>query len=40
MHYFLDLFDKVDAGQLAGSQYPESPATGHFGTGFSWFPCV
>jgi hypothetical protein len=28
------------AGLLASSQYPEGPATGHFGTGFSWFPCV
>jgi len=28
------------AGLLARSQYPEGPATGHFGTGFSWFPCV
>ena len=25
---------------LASSQYPESPATGHLGTGFSLFPCV
>ena len=25
---------------LAGSQYPEVPATGHLDTGFSWFPCV
>jgi len=22
------------------SQYPEGPATGHIGTGFTWFPCV
>ena len=27
-------------GLLARSQYPEGPATGHFGTDFSWFPCV
>jgi hypothetical protein len=25
----------LDAGLLAGSQYPEGPATGHLGTGFS-----
>jgi len=24
----------------ARSQYSEGPATGHLGTGFSWFPCV
>jgi hypothetical protein len=29
-----------DAGLLARSQYPESPATGHLDTGFSWFPGV
>ena len=28
------------AGLLARSQYPEGPATSHFDTGFSWFPCV
>jgi hypothetical protein len=28
------------AGLLARSQYPVGPATGHLGTGFSWFPCV
>jgi len=30
----------LDAGLLARSQYSEGPATGHLGTGFSWFPCV
>jgi hypothetical protein len=25
---------------LARSQYSESPANGHFDTGFSWFPCL
>ena len=28
------------AGLLAKIQYSEGPATGHLGTGFSWFPCV
>jgi NAD-dependent dihydropyrimidine dehydrogenase PreA subunit len=30
----------LDAGLLAGNQYPEGSATGHLDTGFSWFPCV
>ena len=28
------------AGLLARSQYPGGPATGHFGTGFPWFPSI
>jgi len=30
----------LNAGLLARSQYSEGSATGHLGTGFSWFPCV
>jgi hypothetical protein len=30
----------LDAGLLASSQYPEGPATGHLGTGFSCFSFV
>ena len=33
-------FLTLDAGLLARSQYSEGPATGHLGTGFSWFPCA
>ena len=33
-------FFTLYAGLLARSQYSEGPATGHLGTGFSWFPCV
>jgi len=30
----------LDARLLARSQYSEGPATGHLGTGLSWFPCA
>jgi len=30
----------LDTGLLAVSKYSEGPATGHFDTVFSWFPCV
>jgi hypothetical protein len=30
----------VVTGLLNRSQYLEGPATGHLGTGCSWFPCV
>jgi len=33
-------FFTLDAGLLARSQYSEGPATGHFDTGFSRFPCA
>ena len=40
LYVFVVLVPTLDAGLLGRSQYPESPATGHFDTGFSWFPCV
>ena len=36
----ITILDILVAGLLARSHYPEGPATGHTGTGFSWFPCV
>ena len=39
-YVFIALLYTVVAGLLARSQYPEGPATGHLGTGFTWFPCV
>ena len=34
------LLHNLVARLLARSQYTEGPATGHLGTGFSWFPCA
>ena len=40
LYYVCIAVSTLDAGLLARSQYSEGPATGHFDTGFSWFPCV
>ena len=40
LYYMCIAILTLDAGLLASSQYPESPATGHLDTGLSWFPCV
>ena len=40
LYYVCTAILTLDAGLLARIQYPEGPATGHFDTGFSWFPCV
>jgi hypothetical protein len=37
-HYFI--LHTLLARLLARSQYPEGPANGHLGTGFSWFSFV
>ena len=39
-NYFSCRTATLVAGLLARSQYPEVPATGHLGTGFSRFQCV
>jgi len=40
LYYMCTAVFTLDAGLLAGSQYSEVPANGHFDTGFSWFPCA
>ena len=40
LYYVCIAAPTLDAGLLARSQYQEGLATGHVGTGFSWFPCV
>jgi len=40
LHYMCIAVFTLDAGLLVRSQYSEGPATGHFDTGFSCFPCV
>ena len=40
LYYMCTAVFTLDARLLARSQYLEGPATGHFNTGFSWFPCV
>jgi len=40
LYIYIYIYFALDAGLLARSQYSEGPATGHLGTGFSWFPCV
>ena len=39
-YVYIAVLHTLVTGLLARSQYPEGPATGHPGTGFSWFPCV
>jgi len=40
MSVMLSYVHALVAALLARSQYSEGPATGHLGTGFSWFPYV
>jgi len=39
LYYVCIAASTLDAGLLTRSQYLEGPATGHFDTRFSWFPC-
>ena len=39
-HVCIAVLHNLVGGLLARIQYPQGPATGHLGTGFSWFPCV
>jgi hypothetical protein len=40
LYYVCIVVLTLDVRLLAKSYYQEGPATGHFDTGFSWFPCV
>jgi len=40
LYYVCIAVFNLDVGLLARSQYSEGPATDHFDTGFSWFPCA
>ena len=40
LYYVCIVVFTLDAGLVARTQYSEGPATGHFDTRFSWFPCA